>query len=238
MPTASIRVSDELKSRLDTLAQESESTLSGVIVEALNSITASAVRTIPRRRRPTPSTTRIALSCATPSCFSRTARTWTRTNASPMPRTPRSWRRASRASITTYSLRCAQRFPVHVATSSSTSSTCSVCSGRHTTSSPTVKRQKSGNAISRFAASTTATTRRQPCPVTSSTCSPTTATPSSPYRSPASLTTATLTTATSTSIAGCCTASTSCGASTSSASTCSASTRSNRSCPPPHNSSY
>lgn len=39
MPTVSIRVSDELKSRLDTLAQESESTLSGVIVEALNSIT-------------------------------------------------------------------------------------------------------------------------------------------------------------------------------------------------------
>lgn len=39
MPTVSIRVSDDLKSRLDTLAQESESTLSGVIVEALNSIT-------------------------------------------------------------------------------------------------------------------------------------------------------------------------------------------------------
>jgi len=39
MPNISIRVSDDLKSRLDTLAQESENTLSGVIVEALNSIT-------------------------------------------------------------------------------------------------------------------------------------------------------------------------------------------------------
>ena len=39
MPNISIRVSDNLKSRLDTLAQESENTLSGVIIEALSSIT-------------------------------------------------------------------------------------------------------------------------------------------------------------------------------------------------------
>lgn len=39
MPTISIRVSDDLKSRLDSLAQESEGTLSSVITEALNSIT-------------------------------------------------------------------------------------------------------------------------------------------------------------------------------------------------------
>ena len=39
MPTISIRVSDDLKSRLDALAQESESTLSGVILEAINSMT-------------------------------------------------------------------------------------------------------------------------------------------------------------------------------------------------------
>jgi uncharacterized protein YfbU (UPF0304 family) len=39
MPTVSIRVSDELKSRLDSLAQESASTLSSVITEALNSST-------------------------------------------------------------------------------------------------------------------------------------------------------------------------------------------------------
>ena len=39
MPTISIRVSDDLKSRLDALAQESESTLSGVILDAINSMT-------------------------------------------------------------------------------------------------------------------------------------------------------------------------------------------------------
>lgn len=39
MPTISIRVSDELKSRLESLAQESEGTVSSVITEALNSIT-------------------------------------------------------------------------------------------------------------------------------------------------------------------------------------------------------
>lgn len=39
MPTISIRVSDELKTRLDNLAQESEATMSSVIIEALNSVT-------------------------------------------------------------------------------------------------------------------------------------------------------------------------------------------------------
>ncbi|WP_298579903.1 YfbU family protein [uncultured Olegusella sp.] len=39
MPTISIRVTDDLKARLDSLAQESESTMSSVITEALNSIT-------------------------------------------------------------------------------------------------------------------------------------------------------------------------------------------------------
>ena len=52
MPTVSIRVSDELKSRLDTLAQESESTLSGVIVEALNSITGLGREDYPEETAP------------------------------------------------------------------------------------------------------------------------------------------------------------------------------------------
>ena len=39
MPTISIRVSDDMKSRLDSLAQESESTLSGVILDAINAMT-------------------------------------------------------------------------------------------------------------------------------------------------------------------------------------------------------
>lgn len=39
MPTISIRVSEDLKSRLDNLARESESTLSGVILDAINSMT-------------------------------------------------------------------------------------------------------------------------------------------------------------------------------------------------------
>lgn len=38
MPTISIRVSDDLKSRLESLAQENENTMSAVITEALNSI--------------------------------------------------------------------------------------------------------------------------------------------------------------------------------------------------------
>lgn len=52
MPTVSIRVSDELKSRLDTLAQESESTLSGVIIEALNSITGLGREDYPEETAP------------------------------------------------------------------------------------------------------------------------------------------------------------------------------------------
>lgn len=52
MPTVSIRVSDELKSRLDTLAQESESTLPGIIVEALNSITGLGREDYPEETAP------------------------------------------------------------------------------------------------------------------------------------------------------------------------------------------
>ena len=52
MPTVSIRVSDELKSRLDALAQESESTLSGVVVEALNSITGLGREDYPEETAP------------------------------------------------------------------------------------------------------------------------------------------------------------------------------------------
>lgn len=52
MPNISIRVSDELKSRLDTLAQESENTLSGVIIEALNSITGLGREDYPEETAP------------------------------------------------------------------------------------------------------------------------------------------------------------------------------------------
>ena len=52
MPTVSIRVSDELKSRLDTLAQESESTLSSVIVDVLNSITGIGRKDYPEETAP------------------------------------------------------------------------------------------------------------------------------------------------------------------------------------------
>lgn len=52
MPTISIRVSNDLKSRLDNLAQESESTMSGVIIEALNSITGIGRKDFPEQTAP------------------------------------------------------------------------------------------------------------------------------------------------------------------------------------------
>ena len=52
MPTISIRVSDELKSRLDSLAQESEDTLSGVIVDALESLTGLGRKDYPASMAP------------------------------------------------------------------------------------------------------------------------------------------------------------------------------------------
>ena len=52
MPTISIRVSDELKSRLDNLAQESENTISAIITEALNSITGIGRKDFPEQTAP------------------------------------------------------------------------------------------------------------------------------------------------------------------------------------------
>lgn len=52
MPNISIRVSDDLKSRLDVLAQESENTLSGVITKALNSITGLGREDFPEETAP------------------------------------------------------------------------------------------------------------------------------------------------------------------------------------------
>ena len=52
MPTISIRVSDELKTRLDALAQESEDTMSGVIVDALESLTGLGRKDYPASMAP------------------------------------------------------------------------------------------------------------------------------------------------------------------------------------------
>lgn len=52
MPTISIRVSEDLKSRLDNLAQESESTLSGVILEAINIMTGGSRTNLPEDTAP------------------------------------------------------------------------------------------------------------------------------------------------------------------------------------------
>ncbi len=52
MPTISIRVSEDLKSRLDNLAQESESTLSGIILEAINSMTGGSRTEFPEDTAP------------------------------------------------------------------------------------------------------------------------------------------------------------------------------------------
>ncbi len=52
MPTISIRVSEDIKSRLDNLAQESESTLSGVILDAINSITGGSRAEFPEDTAP------------------------------------------------------------------------------------------------------------------------------------------------------------------------------------------
>lgn len=52
MPTISIRVSDDLKTRLENLAQESESTLSGVILEAINAMTGGSRAEFPENTAP------------------------------------------------------------------------------------------------------------------------------------------------------------------------------------------
>lgn len=52
MPTISIRVSDDLKARLENLAQESESTLSGVILEAINATTGGSRAEFPEDTAP------------------------------------------------------------------------------------------------------------------------------------------------------------------------------------------
>lgn len=131
MATISIRVSDDLKAKLEGLAHESGGTISGVVTEALGSMVGSPRTDYPEEMAPltiAPVNRLILrdqeLILAALSEYEEDAR---------LPQAPmhRYSRRATCASTRRHSPRFDRRFPTPAARSCTTSSTCSASSGPH-----------------------------------------------------------------------------------------------------------